>query len=559
MIGPITSTGFIAKARTVDAKPVGQILIGAHDVKKRLFVRAVGLCCASAFLWATVSAAQDDRGDWSLTGGDAGQNGWQKAESKLGPDTAAANVKFLWKIQLGQPSKGAPSFSEPLLAGRLINGQGFKDMVYWSSGDTLYAVDSELGNLLWKKEFKTQGPAPAPGCRATRLGVLMEPPQVINFNARRRRAPGAPPPPPPPPPALPDARRLGVAPGGGYFGLKGIYVLTADGMLHEQVITTGADFAPPVKFLPAAGADSYGLNYMGNTIFTSTGRGCGGVSNGLWAIDLTSAEYPVATYATQDVRPLALTGPVLTSEGDSIVVTGPGASDNGAGVYAQSVVAAGKDMKVLDWYTSSGGMGSYQSVSPVVFEYKGKQLVVAPGKDGTIALLDAASLGGADHHTPLSETAPISKPGEKHGWDGFASWQDKDGTTWVYASVSAEISVNNSAVKANGPSPHGGIVAFKVGDANGQPTLNPVWVSRDMLNPAPPRIANGVVVALAGGNASTHATLYLLNAATGAELYSSKNEIPTYTGLSGVSVGDGHAFFTDRNNVLYSFGIELEH
>jgi outer membrane protein assembly factor BamB len=115
-----------------------------------------------------------------------------------------------------------------------------------------------------------------------------------------------------------------------------------------------------------------------------------------------------------------------------------------------------------------------------------------------------------------------------------------------------------SSIKRNGPTPHGAIVAFKVDDT-GQPALGPVWVSPDMVNPAPPRIANGVVVVLSGGNASTHATLYVLNAATGEELYSSKNEIPASAELSGVSVGDGHAFFTDRDNVLYSFGIGLEH
>ena len=67
------------------------------------------------------------------------------------------------------------------------------------------------------------------------------------------------------------------------------------------------------------------------------------------------------------------------------------------------------------------------------------------------------------------------------------------------------------------------------------------------------------VVALSGGDASTHATLYMLNAATGEELYSSKDEVPASAPFSGVSIGDSHAFFTDRNNVLYSFGIGLEH
>lgn len=527
-------------------------------MKKRYMRSAVGLVGALAFLCATTAFAQDDRGDWRLTGADAGQNGWQKDESTLTPENAATDFKFLWKIKLGQTSNAGQSFSEPLLAGRLINAQGFKDIVYWGSTDTLYAVDSELGSLIWKKQFASLAAKPAPGCGVSSLDILMEPPIVIHF---RRRAPGTPRP-PVPPAAEPTERRLGVAPGGGYFGLKGIYVLTPDGMLHEQVMTTGADFAPPVKFLPAANGSAYGLNFADNTVYTATGHGCRDVPNGLWDINLASAEYPVANYATQSVRPLALSGPVMTLEGAAIFVTGTevhGHPDADADAHAGSVVSLEKDMKVEDWYTPERGMGSYESVSPAVITYKEKQFVVSPGEDGTIALLDATSLGGTDHHTPIFQTPPISKSGEKHGWDGFASWQDKSGTTWVFASISAGVSVHEDVAKLNGPTPHGAVVAFRVEDANGKPALNPVWVSQDMVNPAPPRVANGVVIALAGGNAATHARLYALNAATGAELYSSKDQIPTYTRLSGVSVGDGHAFFTDHDNVLYSFGIGMEH
>jgi hypothetical protein len=522
----------------------------------RTFIRLVGLSCAAAFLWSTASVAQeDDRGDWSVTGADPAQSGWQKSESQLAPESAAAKVKFLWKIKLGQASKDARDFSEPLLAGRLINAQGFKDFVYWSSADTLYAVDSELGTLIWKKEFKTEVPAPAAGCKASRLSMFIEPPQVINFNARRRRDPNAPR--PPRPAAAPvNERRLGVAPGGGYFALKGIYVLTADGMLHEQVMNTGADFAPPVRFLPANGSP-YGLNILGKEVYSATGRGCSGVANGIWAMDMASPDYRVTNLPTPGSRPLALTGPVLDPDGTAFFVSGGGSSDAAGGVNAGSVIALSKDLKVQDWYTPAGGMGSYENVSPVTFELKDKQLVVAPGKDGTIALLDAASLGGPDHHTPLFESAPVARPGAKHKWDGFATWQDKDGVTWVFASVSTEVTTESS-LKRNGPTPHGAIVAFKV-DETDPLALRPVWVSGDMVNPAPPRIANGVVIALSGGDASTHATLYVLNASTGEELYSSKNEIPVSAEFSGVSVGDGHAFFTDRDNVLYSFGIGIEH
>ena len=93
----------------------------------------------------------------------------------------------------------------------------------------------------------------------------------------------------------------------------------------------------------------------------------------------------------------------------------------------------------------------------------------------------------------------------------------------------------------------------------GTPSLTPVWISRDLIDPAPPAIANGVVFALDGGNASTHATLYALDAATGKQLYSSGDAIESYTHLAGMSVGDGHVFFTTHDNTLYSFGIPLEH
>jgi hypothetical protein len=300
------------------------------------------------------------------------------------------------------------------------------------------------------------------------------------------------------------------------------------------------------------------MNILGKTVYSSTARGCGGVANGIWSLDMASPDYHVSSLSTPGSRPLALTGPVLSSDGTAFFVTGAGASDPASGVNAGSVIALSKDLKVQDWYTPAGGMGSYENVSPVTFEHKEKQLVVSPGKDGSIALLDAASLGGPDHHTPLSETAPVAKPGAKHSWDGFATWEDKDGIAWVFASVSTEVTSTDSSLKLNGPTLHGAIVAFKVDDT-GQLALRPVWISGDMVNPAPPRIANGVVIALSAGDASTHATLYMLNASTGQELYSSKDAIPTSAELSGVAVGDSHAFFTDRDNVLYSFGIGLEH
>ncbi len=227
-------------------------------------------------------------------------------------------------------------------------------------------------------------------------------------------------------------------------------------------------------------------------------------------------------------------------------------------MYANSVVAlTAKELKVKDWYTPSVGAKSKTlNAGPVVFTYKEKELIAAPGNDGGIVLLDSQSLGGSDHHTPLAESRVMSKP--LGGAPGRA-WQPgriKQGVPWILASIAGPVA---KFAGSNGPAPHGSIVAFKVEEQDGHMQLTPVWISRDLMNPAPPVIANGVVFALEGGNTSTHATLYALDAASGKQLYSSGDAIQTYTHLAGMSVGDGHVFFTTHDNALYSFGIPMEH
>ena len=506
---------------------------------KRWFGGITMMGCAGLLCLPQAAYSQQPaRGDWSMVGNSADQSGWQKAEKKLTVENASSKFQFLWKINLGTPAKASQTFSEPLLVSRTINAQGFKDFVYVTSSDTIYAVDSELGVLLWKKEFSI----PKSAC-GTSVSMIIEPPAVINFNARR--APGAPPP-PPQPLLQPNERRLGAASGGGGFGLKPIYALTSDGMLHGQVVTTGSDYAPAIKFLPGA-ANASALNITGKTIYAATSKACGEVPSGVWAVNMTTADYPVAHADMPKGAAIAGTGPVLGPDGTAYVVTGAGPA--GGDFHADSIVALDSNLKVKDWYTGA------TSMNPAVVTYKGKQLVVAEGKDGSLLLLDAASLGGSDHKTPLSESAPLSKPGMKHGWDGLATWQDTDGTAWVIASISAPVSV----ASLKGSAAHGAVVAFKLDDADGKPVLMPVWMSGDMVNPAPARIANGTVIALAGGNPTAHAKLLVLDAKTGKELYSSKERIPTYANHSGVAFGDSHAFFTDHNNVLYSFGIALEH
>lgn len=508
----------------------------------------MGVSLAGA-LFCMVQASGQALGNWSTARNDGGHAGVQKAETIITKDKLSSQFKFLWKIKLGNPTGDSRSYSEPLLIPRLINARGFKDFVIWAGQQDLYAVDSELGTMLWQKHYDA---APAASCGVSNLAAIMEPPLVINFGARR--APGSPPPPPQPPLAV-SARRIGVSAGGGGFGIKGIYVLTADGYLHEQVIATGADFAPPVKFLPGPGGISKGISIGGKTLYAVTRSGCG-AEDALYAIDVSSPSYPVHSYSTKAVPQLVAMGPTL-GDGVAYVVTGKGSSDASMGIYANSIVTLTPEAKVKDWYTPAGG-GELQNVTPVAFTYKQKKLLVAPGKDGSFVLLDAESLGGSDHQTPLAQSASVSKAKGDMA-SALAVWQDASGTAWVFASIPGPVDTAAKFGMTNGSTSHGSVVAFKIEDDGGKLSLAPQWISRDLVNPTPPVIANGMVIVLAQGNTSTHARLSLFDGENGKELYSSGDSISTYAHMAGVSVGDGHVFFVTHDNVLYSFGVGLEH
>jgi hypothetical protein len=515
-----------------------------------MFGRSIALSLAGTILALPQARAQAP-GNWPVPHNDAEHSGWQKAETKLSKDTVAGQFKFLWKIKL-EKGKGSESFSEPLLAPRLINAEGFKDLVIWGGKDTVYAVDSEMGTMVWQKHYDV--PAATGACGSSTLAILAEPPHLINFNARRSPAT---PPPPQPPPVAAGSRRLGGSAGGGGFGFRGLYVLTADGNLHEQVLSTGADFAPPVKFLAMPIAFSNGLNIDGSVLYAVTNHGCESVPNALWAIDLAAADYPVTSYPTKAVNLQASMGPALADQ-VAYVVTGNGTATVADQVYPNSIVAlSGKDLKVKDWYTPAGDENQLQNLAPVAFTYMQKELLAAPGKQGSLVLLDRKSLGGTDHHTPLFQTPAISQS-QMH-WGGMTHWQSEDGTSWVLSPVSGPLAEETKFETNNGAAPHGSIVALKVTEQDGKTVLTPAWSSPDLVNPAPPVVANGLVIALSEGDKKTRAKLYVLDASTGKELYSSGSEITTYAQMSGVSVGDSHAFFTTHDGTLYCFGIGMEH
>jgi outer membrane protein assembly factor BamB len=308
------------------------------------------------------------------------------------------------------------------------------------------------------------------------------------------------------------------------------YAVSSDGYLHVLNTSTGADRMPPMKFLPA-NAKVSGLNVDNNVVYAATLDQCGGNANALYAIDLSAASATVASFPAHGGGFAGVAGSAIGADGTVYTAVGDPASDT---VFA----LAAKTLEVKDHFAAAGKPDvDSPGVTPVVFPWKGRDVIVAGGRDGHVYLLDSKSLGGADHHTPLAQTSYATNGGFR---GAFSTWEDADGgTRRVYASS-------------------GNFVAgMKVEEVSGQPALTQVWKSKDMIAPAPVVTANGLVFVLATGDArraNNRAILYALDAATGAELYSSGPATATWAHNSGIAIANNRIYFTTHDNLVYCFG-----
>ena len=81
-----------------------------------------------------------------------------------------------------------------------------------------------------------------------------------------------------------------------------------------------------------------------------------------------------------------------------------------------------KTLDVKDWFTQPG---VEFAAAPIVFQEGGRDIVAVTTKDGRVLLLDAASLGGADHATPLFASAPLTGGRATFTSQSPAMWQER--------------------------------------------------------------------------------------------------------------------------------------
>jgi len=491
--------------------------------------------------------------EWLTSSGDAARDGWQRAESRITPRNVA-KLQLLWKVKVPTKPMGMLSFREPLIVSGVKTPDGVRTLaILAGAANDVYAVDAENGKVVWQTNLKwasdkPQEPGEGSGFICT--NAMSATPVVSPVDAPVRR----------------------------------LYLLTSDGYLRTIDLSTGNESDPPIQVLPLPYGKPYGLNLVHNVVYTVTGQGCGGVPNALYAVNLENKKLTISSPPQAGLWGTA--GPTVGSDGTIYFESGDGAYDAAAGKLSTSVEAftfAGDQLTLKDFYSPSNHVWLTRrdldmNVTPVVFPYKERDLIVASGKEGRYFVLDSKSMGGPDHMTPLFRSELYSNKNvnfQTEGtWGSLTSWEAKDGTRWVLGPIGGEVAV--PFPKSYGPTPNGGIIALKLKEKDGKIELEPAWQSRDMITSEPPVIVNGVVFVLAGGEftgqandavgglfsaqeriqRSVPAKLFALDAVTGKELYSSGDQITSFLHQAGLSVAGDKVMFGTFDGTVYCFGVK---
>ena len=248
----------------------------------------------------------------------------------------------------------------------------------------------------------------------------------------------------------------------------------------------------------------------------------------------------------------------FATSGTAIVAIGPGTATDGG--YANAIVALDpKTLALKDWFTQPGVAFV---APPVLFQESGKDIVAVTTRDGRIPLLDAASLGGSNHATPLFASASLTDGAATFSAQSPAMWQERvtppatDGTRWLLVPVSGRLPASTGAA-LNGAVSTGAILAVKIGYQGGSFSVQPGWISQNIAAPLTPIVVNGVVFA-ASAPANAPAALYALSGVTGATLWQSGETIKSPLSGRSLWVGSGHVFAGTRDGTVYAFAFAME-
>jgi hypothetical protein len=557
----------------------------------------------------SVAFAQVGRGgsQWLTALADAQRTSWVRTDDKISVEALSKpGFALQWTSKLENQPRGAYGLGAGVTASGVT--LFIPVSLVTGSSNNVYAIDNDLGYVVWDRKFSVSLPAPTAACPggisagATRIvrldgmipsfpgfggrasigyrSVVGEPGQGVPIEGRagsagvsagRGSSPVAPAPPPPPQaPAArggqPDDRIPGSprpddgAPLRPTQRPSGVgYVITSDGTLHVLGLASGKDIQRPAPFLPANARWSSPIG-VGTMLYTATSGGCGGAPNAVWAVDLESESKPVVSWKTNG-------GPVVGAvafapDGTLFAAIGAGRS-SGNGSSNAIVALDPKTLRLKDWFTQPA---AEFVTGPTILRHGDKDIVAAATKDGRIVLLDAKSLGGADHGTPLHASKTWLRPGATVSADALATWREQpasgSGASWILLPIAG--SPATVAPSANGAIQDGAVIALKLADTGGALSMEPGWVSHNLAGAATPVTVNGVVFALATGLPSassgrgTPGVLHAYGGATGKRLWSSESVMTGSASPGSLWSGTGQVYVGAQDGTLYAFGFDDE-
>jgi hypothetical protein len=365
-----------------------------------------------------------------------------------------------------------------------------------------------------------------------------------------------------------------------------VYVIARDGRLRVLGLASGKDLQRPAQFLPR-GARWTAPVAVDTTLYAATTSACGGTPDAVWAIDLDSESKPVVSWKTNGGP---VVGPVaVTSTGMLLAAVGAGAIT--ADGKANAIVALDpKTLEVKDWFTRPD---ADFATGPSIFRHGDREVVAAATRDGRVIVLDAASLGGADHATPLASSTPTAGAGGSVRRDAIALWQQGAGvvtsagsaasaaaapttaaatpaattasgdpTTWILVPVDGPVAAQ--VPRTSAAASRGAIVALAVRDSAGALSIEPAWTAASLNAPATPLVVNGVVFALGAGSpgkgavAGTGATLHAYDGATGRRLWTSGRAMTAPASPGSLWSGLGQVYVGTEDGTLHAFGFDDE-
>jgi outer membrane protein assembly factor BamB len=501
--------------------------------------------------------------DYLTEGGDNARTGWLRNERVFTRDTVRT-TRLLWKLTLDTPPREMHNLFPPLIVEKASVGGATREVaVVAGVSDTLFAIDVASGSPLWKTTLESLVPAGGTSNTFCPGGQTAVP--VI--------APGA------------------------AQGRYVIHALGGDGRLHQIDLADGRELGPPEKFLPP-NAKVFSLNLHQDVLYTSVAQGCGGVPNAFAAFNLKTRRS--TAFLPGGGGQWGRRGPTVADDGTVFMGTGDGPFSPENRNLGNAVVAVrmdrGGQFELVDYFGPKDANWAYKrdldiNVSPVAFDYRGQKFLVSSGKQCRVWLLDRDALGGDDHRTPLDTSDLLCNEQARIDigvWGSISAWIDAQGRQWIAVPFWGPVARGFHAPIEHSRPESGGVAAFTVVRQASGWKLVPAWLSRDIDMADETTVANGIVFTFGTGEDirqvaydvpwdqplppvkvypgasagsarrimnSTHATLFALDASTGKELWSSGDQVTSFSHFSGLSVANGRVYLPTYDGTLYCFGV----